>query len=786
MMVRGAVPSLIQGISQQTSTLRPPGYIAAGINTNPTVLEGLGRKPGSDHVANLPSLVDPVAKHWINRDPTERYFVVADEGVLKVWDFTGALKTVNAPDGWSYVSGATSIGFRTINDYTFVYDRGKTVAMTEAVEPTNGHEAIFFIRQGDYATGYTVSVGYPAATPTWVSGTFTTSGTDAASVKIDNITSNLASSLSTALGSGWTVTHSAHVIRVKKNDGANFVVASYDGATGKNTVAIKGGVSKFSDLPTVAPNGFHVKINGDEASTTDDWFAKFVTTDPTSTGISAGVWKECPEPGTKTTLDATTMPHVLVREEDGTFTFRKVVWGVRVCGNEANNPPPSFVGREITDVSAKKGRVTFCAGSNWITSRPRDLFNFWQQSAQQLVDSDPVDISPSYDKAFTLLGVGEFQKGLILYAADVQFLITHGEIFGPRTIASKPLSQYDLDVTNGLLGLQQDRVVCALKRETHTGLMSFKAPNSSLADMVFDEASMAVPALMPGGAEWIAGSSTENVVVLKATGSDYLFAYKESLDQGKLIQSAWVIWEWKNRKPVSGTFVGPVLYLVLQDSEGEYAMERMSLQPLASAQLSWDIHVDRRIELVEEAFEVDGGSTTVSLPWTARAGETVLLILTEGPQVGAVVKASATGTNSATFPGLYAGPGVVGVVARTYGDLSTLYYRRPAPGGGEEVVTEGVLQLTRGKISYDRSGPFKMRVKPKDRTTDFATSIAVPLFEDLNYASPQDLQTGSTEFTIGAINDRVTISFDTEESPMPMRIGSFEWAGDLNLRARPL
>lgn len=785
MMVRGSTPSLIQGISQQTPTLRLPAYLEDGLNIYPSVIEGLTRRPAEDFISNLPGLVAPTAQHWIDRDEEERYLVVADEGELKVFDFDGVEKTVNAPDGWSYISGASSLGFKTINDYTFVYDRGKVVAMAATTEPGTAKSGLAFVRQGDYATTYTLSLGYPVGSPSWSSVNYTTSASSASDIKPDNVAAALFGALTTAgLNATYSYSVVGSVIHISRIDGNDFLLTVQDSATNKNMVAVKDYVDSFNNLPTIAPDGFHIGIRGDEGNPKDDWFAKFVRHG--GAGFGAGYWQESPKAGELTELDPATMPHVLVRESDGTFTFREAEWGKRVCGSEVNQSKPSFVGQKIEAMGAIKQRVWATAGRNFIATRPADPFNFWLQSAQQLLDSDPIDIAPSHDQPFVLKGAGEFQRGIILFADNIQFRVTHGEIFGPKTIATAPLSKFDLSVRNGLLGLQQDRVMCAVTRRTHAGMMAFKTPSTNLADMIFDETSAVVPKLMPGTAEWVAGSATENTVVMKTSGSNYLFAYKEAEDQGKIIQSAWVPWEFKGREPVSGTFVGPDLYLFTKDDNDKYALGRISLRPYASGQLAWDIYLDRRVELDEDAFVASGATTTVTMPYEPTEDEVPLLVVSQGPQAGAVMKAISVDGNEVVFPGLHDGPAVVGVVARSFAQLSTLFWRKPADNGGLEVIVEGTLQLLRGKVSYAQSGPFKVNVLPHDRETGHSTSIAMPFFEETYFQSPQNLRTGSTEFPIGALNDRVKITFDTEESPMPMRIGSFEWWGDLSIPAKPL
>jgi hypothetical protein len=141
--------------------------------------------------------------------------------------------------------------------------------------------------------------------------------------------------------------------------------------------------------------------------------------------------------------------------------------------------------------------------------------------------------------------------------------------------------------------------------------------------------------------------------------------------------------------------------------------------------------------------------------------------------------------DTATFDGLFDGPAEIGVRCRAWARLSQLYFRKQTRSG-DEVVVEGDLQLLRGKVSYFKSGPFLASVKSVDRPEAFLEPIATPEFNAGGYTSAGDAQTGTSEFPIGDFNDRVSITFDTGDSVMPMRVTSFEFKGDLHLGARPV
>jgi len=138
-----------------------------------------------------------------------------------------------------------------------------------------------------------------------------------------DIADELADQLNTI--SGYTVNNDDYIIHIKKDDGSDYEVTSKDDKTGEGTKAIKGVVDDLDDLPIKGYEGFIVKVQGSQATRYDDYYVKFtVNKDYATLGeFGDGVWRETVAPGIKYRFDEATMPHVLIRKEDGSFTFQK-------------------------------------------------------------------------------------------------------------------------------------------------------------------------------------------------------------------------------------------------------------------------------------------------------------------------------------------------------------------------------------------------------------------------------------------------------------------------------
>ena len=117
----------------------------------------------------------------------------------------------------------------------------------------------------------------------------------------------------------------------------DFSIAVEDGFDGYAMTVAKDRLQRFTDLPSRAPDGFHIEIVGDETTAFDNYFVAF---EKSAVADSAGVWRETIAQGAKHRLDAASLPHLLVREADGTFTFRRATWGERAVGDAASAPEP--------------------------------------------------------------------------------------------------------------------------------------------------------------------------------------------------------------------------------------------------------------------------------------------------------------------------------------------------------------------------------------------------------------------------------------------------------------
>ena len=317
-VISRAIPTLLRGISQSSDALKQADHADIQDNADSNPVLGLTKRSGTQFLAGISnSTLGNVHIQTINRDANEQYVAIFSNGNVKVYELDGTEKTVNKPDGTSYLNTSNPRGVMktvTIADFTFVVNTSVTTAMDSTLSNSanNITQAIIFINQATSKTTYSVTVD-------GVTVTDDTTGNDPLSTT--TVASDLEGGLSSNL-SGFTIARNGPVIHVKKNDGSNFSIDGSDSQGNTKMTIIKDSVQQFTDLPNVSPNGYVVEIVGDEGTGFDNYYVKFTTNN--GNAFEEGQWSETVEAGIPFKFNYDTMPHVLIRQADGNFRFARV------------------------------------------------------------------------------------------------------------------------------------------------------------------------------------------------------------------------------------------------------------------------------------------------------------------------------------------------------------------------------------------------------------------------------------------------------------------------------
>jgi len=805
-LISSSIPNLINGVSQQPAALRLASQCEQMVNCMPSPVEGLKKRPPAQHVAKLFAGSAGANRPFttiVDRDGAIKYMVMILDNNIKVFGLDGSVKTVTTPDGTSYldIAGEPSSTFRvaSVADYTFIVNREKTVAMAGTTSPTWGTKSMVFIKSADYATTYSITVNSTTVT-------YTTASAGGAVPSTVDIATNLRNSLATALGASWTITASEYIVRITKNDGTDYTLSSSDTRIGTATVPIKGNVDTISDLPTKAEHGFIVKIVGAAATGADDYYAKFVAN--TGSGFGHGLWQETVAPGIAYLFDATTMPHVLIRNNDGTFTFQKFTWSGRVAGDAITAKEPSFVGSKIQNINLFRNRLVLLADENVITSAADAYDRFWPESVQTVVDSDPIDLSAGSRQINFLMSSLAFADVLLIFSRHGQFRLSSGASTSgsltPKTAAITQVTAFEMgDVVDPVIVGRT--MYFAVPKGEYNGLREFFLPDASGPVPTSEEVTSAVPRFLPSNlCNLVATAAEEAVFAVSKDQPRRIYVYKFLFQGDNKLQSAWGYWEANGGKSVIGVdLIDSDLYAVIQYSDGVYLEKIVTHPETVDAGTTVEMLVDRKTTEASCSVALTTPSgldvqSTITLPYPINTSLSNMAVvgrsfagntLQHGQLVqilSSTAAGGAGGNGTLTVRGdLTTAKFFVGELYDMLYEFSTQYLKEQPPGGGMAVIAGPKLQLRTWTMLFDKTSSFSVKITPRGRDTMTYPYTGFEIGDQEISLGELALRTSKFRVPVMAQNIEAKIEV-VSSSPLPCRLQSAEWEGWYHTRAARL
>lgn len=815
-LVTSHISNLINGISQQPQILRLPNQADLQENAISSVVNGLKKRSGSKFKfgAGSSTPVEPLV-HVIDRDQSERYHVKVFANSIEVRDlFTGESKTVNAPNGYGYLTGAdprTDIKLLTVNDYTFILNTKKVVNENANIWPEQQPSAIVWVRQGGYGITYRCVVDGVAAS-------YTTSNTDPNTLDTVHIAQELFNDLNG--NPNIVVSRSGSTLSIQATDGLDFPITVSDGLSGQGLLLVKERVQRFSDLP--ADGGDFpttIEITGEPSSGFDNYFVHYV--ESSDSGTTTGLWLERSKPGETIGVDNNSMPHALIREADGSFTFKRIGWDNRQVGDLDSNPLPSFVGKSISDIFFFRNRLGFVAEDSVVFSRSDgDFFNLFRQTVTQVLDTDPIDYYISSDKPAYVKHAVPFNETLLFFSTKTQFQLGSTSVLTPSTVAINVTTQLDCSPRVKPVGAGKFVYFGNSKGRNSEAREYYVDGLTEVSDA--NDITANVPNYLPGNLSKIAASPSDSFLCFLSDDVrnevyTYKYYYAES---NQKLQSAWSKWVFnEDDKILDITFVDSEA-VITTDRNGVIVVESLSIEDLITEE-DWpiDVHLDRRwntglmLDYVNPLYHSEFGvtydgvlnETTMSFPNVMgyKATDEIVLLSngTGSIKIGSIAEIKAVTLEDMSAPA-QASIGVPKKVLLkirndwtgntfTWGLTFVMRYRfsefylRKAGGSTSTptAVTLCRLQLRKMEIQYADSGYFKVLVTPLGRDTYTYVMTGRKLGALLNPLGNVSVQDGDFSFLIQAQNTQVSIEIQND-SFLPSNLLSGEWEGFFTQRSR--
>ena len=778
-LITRSIPNLIGGVSQQPEILRLENQATAQENGFSGVVEGLKKRPPTEHVAKISSsALNNAFIHTINRDANERYVVVITNGSVAVYTVDGVSKTVvNQTNATNYLTSSNpQADFKclTVNDFTFILNKNKTTAMDSTLSPAKVEQAVYTVTQGVDSTPYSVTIDNTTFT-------FTSSNTNTKDIRNGVKGAISASGITTAnIGdSSFSIIKSSGTLSVQASDGFG----------NQASQVIKDEVQNFSDLPKDGINNMVVEVKGDASNSFDNYYVKY--------SASTKVWEETVAPGIKTKLDDDTMPHVLIRTADGNFRFTQVdgssytvastsfdvpSFGERKVGDEDSAPQPSFIDTKIRDIFFHRNRLGFLSDENVILSRSGETFEFFNETVTDALDTDPIDVNVAHTKVSILKHAISFDEKLLLFSDQTQFILTGGTNLTPGNTSVNVTTEYETLDTVSPVG-SGNNVFFGFNKGQFTGVREMYVEADGETNQGEDITSN-IPKYIPSEVFKFANASNENILVVlsKKTGEkNCLYIYQWFFAQGRRLQSAWHKWKIgadADTTILNADFIGTTLFLVIQRSDGVY-IETIDCAPAAvDTGSTYLTHLDRKLDNTQITENYNSGTnvTTITLPYAIDS--TMKLVGRSGASNKAgrdITIASQSGTSITVSGDITAFNYFIG---EQYTFLYTFSQQYLALGqnqtGSRTRIREGRLQIRNWTVSFNDTGFFQSEVTPIGRSVSSANFTGTIVGTGL--AGTVNLEDGNFTFAVQSRNENLTISL-TNNSHLPSNFVNAEWEG---------
>ena len=597
------------------------------------------------------------------------------------------------------------------------------------------------------------------------------------------------------------------------------------GAVSEQITVLGNTAQDVSRLPAQCKNGYVVQVANDDNTESDNYYLKFIADNGTQ---GSGKWEECLRPHNFSSnsdpmvlgLDPANMPHALINNLNGTFTFKVLTeankgttdnyWKNRDVGDDATNPFPSFNGKKIQKIFFHRNRLGFIANEQVVLSRPGDYFNFFIVSAISVTDDNPVDITVSDIKPAFINHVLPIQKGIMMFSDNGQFLLfTESDIFSPKTARLKKVASYETDasLTPNDLGTS---VLFTSNVSAYTRAYEVTILDDDVPPQVIEQTRV-VPEYLPRNITTVTNSTSLGIVTFGEKNSSQIYHYKYFNIGEKREQSAWYSWSLTGTMQHM-TYTAGSFYIVTKQGS-DYILCRHEYITDSTATRSYTVggtegnvgsplYTARWFEACLDCMDVPTSitytaqttttpeKTVLALNYTPTAATNFYAVGLNGTNAGMVIKADSVGTNSATFNGINM-TGWEVVVGYSY----TLSLELPdyhLALEANKYDTDGSLRISGLNFDLGVSGPMEFHLTAKNSYTD-ASGTVTPEFDTYiqyesgmktglaNFGKPPTQLNKSVRVPIQKKNTKYNLQIKVPD-PFSTALISASWDGNYNQR----
>ena len=535
MLIREEIAGLHNGVSQQPASQRLNTQVDEMVNAYPSLNQGLLRRNPTENILFDGSVTyeDDMYQYNYDRGDShgldERYVVNFLSTGIEILDITEGRVLNEANGKINYVGnskqyitdnygGSNGFNCLTIKDTTFVVNKNVTCEMQEDLSSSaGGHQAFIWVKRAELAYGYIYNF-YISNDSTYTSGSKTAKSSTIVADDFENkINSN----------TNMTAVADGSIVKITSNTPINITVG--DSYGNEAIVAFKDTVEIIEDLPTSFPySGVKVKVLGKSGDRNAYYYVESID----------NIWQESVSHGVKYKIDSSTMPHVLRRNANGTFTFEAFEYSNREVGDEDTNENPIFIDSQIKDIFFLRNRLGFLTSSGLVLSEVASFNNFFRTSTVSQLDSDRISINISSNQAINLEHSIPFENTVMLVSENQQFTLLDTEVLTPSTIAFNETSRFRVNTAVKPLYLNKKLYIPIIRGDkTSMEEVYISGDGKITSNEITLHCQTYVPVI-----DRFVGSQSNGIILMSRKNDNTIYVNKITETNDERFQNAWFKW----------------------------------------------------------------------------------------------------------------------------------------------------------------------------------------------------------------------------------------------------
>lgn len=615
--MESAHKNLLMGVSQQQPQDRLPGQLTAQLNMISDPVTGLRRRPGTEFIAVLLSLISsnyrPKVYHTdINGRSVIVVILVGAGNMIVFDDQTGEVLKQYGDQAYLKTRDASVLQLVTMGDEIFIANT--TAKPRKKPASTKGNPArfgYFYIPAGQFAKEFAVTFTN-SLTGKVYTATYTTpdgKGTndpmqasvqciawtlfgriygrkqqylDDAGTKPDytrpgvSADPALADLRSATVNKGLEMGYvgfelkDTWAVTVSTNTGSGFMRVSGD-MTVRSADELPATLPTTADYPETSGgvsfmDGVVVGAGTSKSLTFFKWDA------------GKGRWIESAAYGDDTgMLD---MPMRLKWDDTG-WDFSMPEYLPRPAGDQDSNPDFNFLtSAGITGMTTFQGRLVLLSNEYACLSASNDPLRWYKRSAAALADDDPVEIAAQGTLTAPYVYGITYNKDLLLFSRRYQAVIPGGGVITPRTASLSVTTTYEADMAAPPVAAGRSLYFAAPRSLGYVGIHEMSPSPSTDSHYVADDITSHIPSYIPGPVAFITGANTSGYMVTASDSGPQseLTMYQYIWAGAEKVQQAWHRWDL--HKDILGAYFTGDTLMVISLWEGQVNLSRLNLRAL--------------------------------------------------------------------------------------------------------------------------------------------------------------------------------------------------------------